>query len=111
MALTGEVAFLCSKWDPRVQLASLQPRETFALDVRALGSQLLRSTAMFTQCRIHAPFMLHESRRRFKMGQKGRRGELSQNRAKITYRLSTLSVDERLPRSTITLPRIRARIF
>ena len=49
--------------DPRVQLASLQPRETFALGVRALGSQPLRSIAMFTQCRIHAPFTLRECRR------------------------------------------------
>ena len=30
---------------------------------------------------------------------------------KSTNRLSTHSVDERRPRSTVTLPRIRARIF
>ena len=38
-------------WDPRVQLASLQPRKTIGLGVGALGSQPLRS---FTLCRIHA---------------------------------------------------------
>ena len=51
--------------DPRVQLASLQPQKTIGLGVGALGSQPLRSIAMFTLCRIHAPFSLRERRRRF----------------------------------------------
>ena len=51
--------------DPRVQLASLEPRETIGLHVRALGSQPLRSFAMFTQCRMHALFSLRERRTRF----------------------------------------------
>ena len=51
--------------DPRVQLASLQPRKTIGLGVGAFGSQPLRSIAMFTLCRIHAPLSLRERRRRF----------------------------------------------
>ena len=51
--------------DPRVQLASLLPRKTIGLGAGALESQPLRSIAMFTPCRIHAPFSLRELRRRF----------------------------------------------